>query len=162
MNTLLFLTCGLGLLSFLRAAESERNPNFILKECFFVFAGICIFSGAGFMLRAFSPMTVLEIQLALSAVFFILNSAFQRDISFFAAVCGIAFWILESPFSPEHTGASVLFAGAFYTVFRLALWSFQTKALFYRPPSFFAGYPALVLQAFWTSLILTVLALFLA
>lgn len=160
MNTLLFLTSGLALLSFLRSADSEKHPSAILRDCARVFFGICLFSGAGFALRAFSPLTLIEIKLLMTVSFFILNLSLQRDISLFAAVCGLGFWVLEHTFAWGPALAGIFLAASLYVGFRLAIWAFQTKALFYKAPAFFAGHPALMLQAFWASLILAVLGLF--
>ena len=160
MNTLLFLTSGLALLSFLRSPESEKYPSAILRECCWVFFGVCLFWGLGFTLRTFSPLAVLEIELLVTLAFFILNLTLQRDISMFAAICGLSFWILEHTFAWGRTVTAIISAGALYTAFRLAIWAFQNKALFYKPPASFAGYPALMLQAFWVSPILAVMGLF--
>lgn len=160
MNTLLFLTSSLALLSFLRSSESEKYPSAILKECVRVFFGTCLFSGLGFALRAFSPLATLEIELLITTAFFILNLTLERDISIFAAVCGLSFWIFEYAFNWERAVIGIVLSGALYAGFRLAIWAFQNKALFYKPPASFAGYPALMLQAFWASLILAVMGLF--
>ena len=159
MNTLLFLASGFSVLSFLRSSEEEKYPSAILKETIWVFFGICLFSGLSFIFRRFLTLQILEIEILVAVIFFILMLALGRDISMFAAVSGLGFWVLEYASSWSRAAAGVLAAGALYTVFRLAIWSFQNRSLFYKPAAPFAGHSLLMIQAFWASLILSVLSL---
>ena len=160
MNTLLFSVCGFAILSFLKSSKEKQCPSFILKEAAWVFWGICLFSGLSFALRAFSGLQILEIKLSSVVILFILMLALRREISVFAAAAGLGFWVLDYSSSWSRAAGGVLAAGFLYAAFRLALWAFQRRSIFYKPAAPFAGYPLLMMQAFWVSVLLTALCLF--
>ncbi len=159
MNTLAFIVCGFSLLSFLKSTEDKQTPLSILRESVFIFWGMCLFSGLGLALRTFSTLNVLEIELLLTVIFFILFLILNCGIHLFLTVAGLGFWILE--FAPSWTWAAffVLAACFLYAAFRFALWSFQNRSLFYKPAAPFAGHPLLMVQSFWSALIITVFLL---
>lgn len=159
MNSLLFWACAMALLSFLRSNEIEKRPSAILKNSVIVLAGLAIFCAGAMLLRAFSPLTVLEIWLLLAVIFFAAATFLKQDVSTFAAVSGLSFWI---PDYGERPFLSVFYAAGavlLFLLFRCGLWSFQNKSMFYKTSGFFSGYPALMIQSFWASLILTALSL---
>ena len=160
MNTLLFSACGLSMLSFLKASKEKQCPFFILKESAWVFWGICLFSGLTFSLRAFSGLQILEIKLLGTIVLFILTAALRREIFIFASAAGLGFWVLDYASSWSRAAGGVLAAGFLYAAFRLALWAFQQRSVFYKPAAPFTGHPLLMMQAFWASVLLTALCLF--
>lgn len=159
MNTLLFTAGGFALLSFFKSGQNKKSLPDIFREVLQVFFGVFLFVALSFPLRAFFHLRTAEVELLLAVIFFAVILIMRRETLIFMAVCGLGFWILEYDTSLIRIFAGALSACFIYIAFRFALWCFQNKSLFHKPPHFFAGHSVPIVQAFWTSVILTVLML---
>ncbi len=143
MNTLFFSAAAF---AFLFSIEREKTSMAkVLEETFMVFSCVALIAATGLK----NDLAVWIIPAVFAAC-----SLACKPLIFFAAICGLSFSFLETaPYVTHLSGilqSAVLFAGL-----RIFVEGFRQRGLFFRPPSRFAGIPALLMQAFWASLFLS-------